>query len=68
MLNGEGCRELGRLRDLATSRDTAVLQDVLKDMWKLVGRIVQRWKLHGLPEALRRLEAACTTTVSDIDG
>jgi hypothetical protein len=68
MLNGEGCQELDRLRDLAASHDAAVLQDVPEDMQKLAGQIVQKWwKPHGLPEALRRLEAAHTTMVSDID-
>jgi hypothetical protein len=43
MLNGEGCQELNRLRDLAASRDAAVLEDVPEDMHKLAGRIVRRW-------------------------
>jgi hypothetical protein len=37
MLNGEGCQELGRLRDLAASRDAVVLEDVPKDVHKLAG-------------------------------
>jgi hypothetical protein len=32
MLNDEGCQELGRLRDLATSHDVVVLQDVPEDV------------------------------------
>jgi hypothetical protein len=69
MLNGEECQELGRLRDLAASRDTAVLQDVPEDMWKPAGWIVRRsWKPHGLLEALHQLEAAHTTMVSNTDG
>jgi hypothetical protein len=69
MLNGKGCRELGGLHDLVTSRDAVVLQDVPKDVWKLVGWIVRRWwKLHGLPEALHRLEVARTVMVSVTDG
>jgi hypothetical protein len=66
MLSGEGCQELGRLRDLAGSRDAAVLEYVLEVVHKLVGQIVQKWwKPHGLPEALRKLEEARTETVSD---
>jgi hypothetical protein len=42
MLNGEGCQELGRLRDLAGSRDTAVLEDVPDDVHKLAGRIMHK--------------------------
>jgi hypothetical protein len=68
MLNGEGCRELDRLRCLAASHDATILEDVPEDVHKLVGRIVRRWwKPHSLPEALRRLEAARTTTVSCSD-
>jgi hypothetical protein len=37
MLNGEGCQELGRLHDLASSRDTVVLEDVPEDVHKLTG-------------------------------
>jgi hypothetical protein len=37
MLNGEGCQELGPLHDLASSRDTAVLEDVPEDVHKLKG-------------------------------
>jgi hypothetical protein len=67
-LNGEGCQELGRLHDLATSHDAAVLEDVPEDVYKLAGRIMWRWwKPHGLPEALCRLEAACTATISHCD-
>jgi hypothetical protein len=57
MLDGEGCRELSWLRDLAASRNAMVLEDVLKDVQKLAGRIVRKWwKPHGLPKALQRLE------------
>jgi hypothetical protein len=50
MLNGEGCQELGRLRDLDGSHDAAVLEDVLEDVHKLVGQIVRKWwKPHVLP-------------------
>jgi hypothetical protein len=66
MLNGEGCQELNQLCDLAASQDIAVLKDVPEDVYRLAGRIVQKWwKPDGLPEALRRLEAAHATTVSD---
>jgi hypothetical protein len=37
MLSGEGCQELGWLNDLAGSRKALVLEDVLKDVHKLVG-------------------------------
>jgi hypothetical protein len=37
MLHGEGCQELGQLRDLAVSRDAMVLKDVLEDVRKLAG-------------------------------
>jgi hypothetical protein len=68
MLNDEGCQELNRLRDLTASRDAAILEDVPEDMHKLVGLIMQRcWKPHGLPEALRQLEAARVMTVSYSD-
>jgi hypothetical protein len=68
MLNGEGCPELGRLRDLATSSDASVLRDVPEDVHKLAGWIVQRWwKPRGLPDALRRLEAVRAATVSYYD-
>jgi hypothetical protein len=68
MLNGEGCHGLDRLHKLATSRDAIVLQDVPEDVHKLAGQIVQRWwKPHGLPETLRRLEAARAATVSHCD-
>jgi hypothetical protein len=40
MLNGDGCQELSRLRDLAASRDDTVLEDVPEDVHKLAGRIV----------------------------
>jgi hypothetical protein len=66
MLNGKGCLELGRLHDLAGSSDALILAEVLKDVHKLVRRIMQRWwKPHGLPKALRRLEEARVETVSD---
>jgi hypothetical protein len=35
MLNGEECEELGRLHDLAGSRDATVLENVLEDVHKL---------------------------------
>jgi hypothetical protein len=34
-LYGKGCQELSRLRDLASSHDAIVLEDVPKDVWKL---------------------------------
>jgi hypothetical protein len=37
MLNGEGCQELGRLCDLAGSRDATVLENVPHDVHKLAG-------------------------------
>jgi hypothetical protein len=40
VLNGEGCQELGRLHDLATSHDATVLEDVPEDMHKLAGWIM----------------------------
>jgi hypothetical protein len=40
MLNGEGCQELSWLRDLASSHDAAVLEDVPEDVHKLAGGIV----------------------------
>jgi hypothetical protein len=46
MLNGEGCQELGRLHDLATSHGAAVLEDVPKDVHKLAGWIVRRCGNH----------------------
>jgi hypothetical protein len=68
MLNGEGCQELGRLDDLATSCDATMLEDVPEDVHKLAGRIMRRWwKPHGLPLALCHLEAACAATVSHYD-
>jgi hypothetical protein len=36
MLDSERCQELGQLRDLATSHDTTVLEDVPEDVHKLV--------------------------------
>jgi hypothetical protein len=68
MMNGKGCQELGRLHDLATSRDAAMLEGVPEDVHKLAGRIMRRWwKPHGLPEALRWLEATHAVTVSHCD-
>jgi hypothetical protein len=43
MLNGEGCQELNQLCDLAASQDIAVLKDVPEDVYRLAGRIVQKW-------------------------
>jgi hypothetical protein len=40
MLNGEGCQELGQLRDLAGSHNAVVLEDVPRDVHKLAGCIV----------------------------
>jgi hypothetical protein len=37
MLHGEGCKELGRLHDLAGSSDTLVLEEVPEDVHKLAG-------------------------------
>jgi hypothetical protein len=37
MLNNKGCQELGRLHELATSSDAAVLQNVSEDVRKLAG-------------------------------
>jgi hypothetical protein len=68
MLNGKESQELGRLRDLAASRDAAVLEDAPEDVHKLAGWIVQRWwKLHGLPKALHQFEAARAAIVSHCD-
>jgi hypothetical protein len=66
MLHGEGCKELGRLHDLAGSSDTLVLEEVPEDVHKLAGGVMRRWwKSYGLPKALRRLEEARAETVSD---
>jgi hypothetical protein len=43
MLNDEGCQELGRLHDLATSHDADVLEDVPEDVQKLAGWIMRGW-------------------------
>jgi hypothetical protein len=68
MLSNEGCQELGHLRELAASQDTSVLQDVLDEVWRLVGLIVRRWsKPQGSFEALRGLEIAIAAIVSGID-
>jgi hypothetical protein len=68
MLNGEGCQELNRLHDHAASHNVVVLEDVLEDVHKLAGMIMRRWwKPHGLPEALRRLEATRAVIVSNSD-
>jgi hypothetical protein len=40
MLNGKGCRELTQLRDLATSRDITILEDLPDDVHRLAGQIV----------------------------
>jgi hypothetical protein len=57
---------LGRLHDLASSRNAVVLEDVLEDVHKLAEPIVRKWwKPHGLPVAVRRLEAAHAEIVSD---
>jgi hypothetical protein len=37
MLNGEGCQELNQLRNLAASRDAAILEGIPMDVHKLVG-------------------------------
>jgi hypothetical protein len=37
MLHGEGCQELGWLRDLAGSSDTSILEEILEDVHKLAG-------------------------------
>jgi hypothetical protein len=37
MLNGEGCQEIGRLRDLVGSYDATFLENVLEDVHKLAG-------------------------------
>jgi hypothetical protein len=66
MLNGKGCQELTQLRDLATSRDITILEDLPDDVHRLVGQIVRKWwKQQGLPEDLCRLEVARAATVSD---
>jgi hypothetical protein len=66
MLNGEGCQEMGQLRDLVGSRDAMILENVPKYLHKLAGQNARRWwKPHGLPEALRKLETARAATASD---
>jgi hypothetical protein len=66
MLNSEGCQELAWLRDLAGFHDATVLEDVPEGVHMLAGRIVQKWwKPHGLHEALRWLEAAHVSRISD---
>jgi hypothetical protein len=68
MLNNQGCQELERLHELATSRDAAVMEDVPEDVRKLAGWIMRRWwKPHGMSEALRQIEAACAVIVSHCD-
>jgi hypothetical protein len=68
ILNGEGCQELGRLHDLTMSRGASALENVPDDLHKLAGWIMRRWwKPYGLPEAVRRLEAAHATMVNDSD-
>jgi hypothetical protein len=68
MLNGRGCQELDRLRDLATSHGTSALEDVPDGLHKLAWQIVQRWwKPYDLPEDLQRLEVAHATTVNNSD-
>jgi hypothetical protein len=37
MLNGKGCQELTRLRNLAISRDATVLEDAPDDVHRLAG-------------------------------
>jgi hypothetical protein len=69
MLNNDGCPELRQLCNLAASRNAAVLEDVPEVVHMLEGRIVRRWwKPHGVPEALRRLDAAHAAIVSDSNG
>jgi hypothetical protein len=68
MLNGRGCQELDRLRDLATSHGTSALEDAPDGLHKLAWQIVQRWwKPYDLPEDLQRLEVAHATTVNNSD-
>jgi hypothetical protein len=62
ILNGEGCQ------DLTMSRGASALENVPDDLHKLAGWIMRRWwKPYGLPEAVRRLEAAHATMVNDSD-
>jgi hypothetical protein len=69
MLNNDGCPELRQLCNLTASRNAAVLEDVPEVVHMLAGRIVRRWwKPHGVPEALRRLDAAHAAIVSDSNG
>jgi hypothetical protein len=66
MLCRTGCQELPKLRELAASSDVSVVEDVLVEMQKLVGRLIhRRWKVHGPPETLHRLEAGNTESVSN---
>jgi hypothetical protein len=68
MLHGEGCQELNRLHELVASCDAVVLENVPKDVHMLALWIVRRWwKPNALPEALHRLEAAHTATISYSD-
>jgi hypothetical protein len=43
MLSGEGCQQLGWLRNLATSHNAFALEDVPDDQHKLARWIVWRW-------------------------
>jgi uncharacterized coiled-coil protein SlyX len=66
MLHGADCQVLLKLRELATSSDVSVIEDVPVEVWKLVGCLVRRWwNGHGLPEALRWLEASNAESVSN---
>jgi hypothetical protein len=64
MLNDTGYQELSQLCGLATSSDAFIVENTPNDVRRLAGRLVQKWwKSHGLPEALRRLEAGGAETV-----
>jgi hypothetical protein len=59
---------VGSPSQVAASSDAAILQYVPKNVQKLAGQLVRKWwKPHGLPEALRHLEAANAMTISDVD-
>jgi hypothetical protein len=65
MLQGTGYPELPQLRELAASSNVSIVEDIPADVQRLAGRLIRKWwKNHGLPEALHRLDAGNTKTVS----
>jgi hypothetical protein len=57
MLEDSDCEHLPGLGPLAGSSDASLLDDILKDIQRIVGRLVWRWWAeHGVPECMRRLK------------